>query len=195
MKEFVKKNLASGKLLRKIVDFFHFMYLAFANHIVSNVPFYFIRTFIYRYGYFMKIGKNSHIQMGLRVYAPWKIKIGNNCAIGNDCFLDGRRGIIIGNNVDIASNVKILTLGHDLDDEWYKTVGKQVIIENNVSVFTAASILPGITLAEGSVVALGSILTKNTDKWTVYAGNPAKPVKKRQISNLKYTSNYKRYFH
>ena len=110
MKEFIKRNLESGKPLRKFVDFFHFLYLSFANHIVSKIPFYFLRTFIYRYFYFMKIGNCSHIQMGLRVYAPWKIKIGNNCAIGNDCFLDGRRGILIGNNVDIASNVKILTL-------------------------------------------------------------------------------------
>ncbi|HNK91179.1 MAG TPA: acyltransferase [Chitinophagales bacterium] len=195
MKEFIKQNLESGKILRKFVDFFHFLYLSFANHIVSKIPFYFIRTFIYKYFYLMKIGKNSHIQMGLRVYAPWKIKIGSNCSIGNNCFLDGRRSIEIGNNVDLASYVQILTLGHNLDDEWYKTVGKKVIINDHASIFTSASILPGVEVAEGSVVALASVLTKNTEPWSIYAGNPAKFIRERKVKSLKYLHNYKRYFH
>ncbi|MCB0512352.1 MAG: acyltransferase [Bacteroidetes bacterium] len=195
MKALIKRNLESGKAFRKFVDFFHFMYLAFANHIVSKIPFYYLRTLIYKYLYFMKIGKQTHIQMGLRVYAPWKIRIGNNCSVGNNCFLDGRRGIEIGNNVDLASYVQILTLGHDLDDETYKTVGKKVIIKDHASIFTSANILPGIIVEEGAVVGLAAVLTKNTEPWSIYAGNPAKFIRKRKINNLTYLHNYKRYFH
>lgn len=195
MKAFIKQNLESGKPLRKIVDFFHFLYLAFANHIVSKIPFYFLRKWIYKYIYFLKIGKHSNIQMGLRIYAPWKVKIGDNCTIGNNCLLDGRRGIIIGNNVDLASYVHILTLGHDLDDEWYKTVGKQVIIKDHASIFTSASILPGVIIEEGTCIGLASVVTKNTEPWSIYAGNPAKFIRLRKITKLSYRSNYKRYFH
>ena len=45
-------------------------------------------------------------------------------------------------------------------------------------------VMPGITLAEGSVVGSNSLLTKNTEPWTVYAGSPAKPIKKRKIGKI-----------
>lgn len=45
-------------------------------------------------------------------------------------------------------------------------------------------VMPGITLAEGSVVGSNSLLTTNTEPWTVYAGSPAKPIKKRKIGKI-----------
>lgn len=190
-----KQLLESGSLTRKIIDYFHFFYLSFLNHFVSKIPSYALRKLFYKYLYGMKIGKNTHLQMGLRVYAPWKIKIGSNCSIGHDSFLDGRRGIDIGNNVDIAGRVQIITLGHDVDDPEYKTLGAAVHIENHASIFTGASILPGRVVAEGSVIALGAVVTKNTEPWTVYAGNPAKKIRKRKINNLSYLHDYRRFFH
>src|SRR6201986_4604330 len=184
-----------GTPARKFVDYFHFMYLGMANHIFNKIPSYFIRKMIYRYLYRMKIGRHSNIQMGVRVYAPWKISIGNTCSIGHDSLLDGRRGINIGNNVDIAGYVRIFTLGHDLNDPSYKTSGKPVTIEDEASVFTGAYILPGITIGRGSVVALGAVVTKNTEPWGIYGGNPAKKINTRNIDHLTYARNYKRYFH
>ena len=154
-----------------------------------------MRKIFYKYFYGMKIGKNTHLQMGIRVYAPWKIKIGSNCSIGHDSILDGRRGITIGDNVDLSGHVRIFTLGHDVDDPAYKTFGETVKIDDHASVFTGASILPGKVIGEGSVVALGSVLTQNTEPWTIYAGNPAKKIRKRKINNLSYLHNYRRFFH
>lgn len=191
----IKSLTKSGSLSRKIIDYMHFFYLSFLNHIVSKIPSYTLRKLFYKYCYGMKIGKNTHLQMGLRVYAPWKIKIGSNCSIGHDSLLDGRRGITIGNNVDLAGQVRILTLGHDIDDPEYKTVGATVKIEDHASVFTGANILPGRVIGEGSVVALNAVVTKNTEPWTIYAGNPAKKIRKRKINNLSYLHNYRRFFH
>ncbi len=133
--------------------------------------------------------------MRVRMYSPHKIKIGNNCSIGNNSLLDGRRGIEIRNNVDIAGYVKILTLGHNLDSPLYETIGATVTIKDHVSIFTGASVLPGLTLEEGSVIALDSVLTKSTEPWGIYAGNPAKLIRKRKVNTITYLHNYKRYFH
>ncbi|MBS1563663.1 MAG: acyltransferase [Bacteroidetes bacterium] len=187
--------LTYGTPARRLVDYFHFMYLGLANHIFNKIPSYFIRKMIYRYLYRMKIGRHSNIQMNVRVYAPWKISIGDNCSIGHDSLLDGRRGIRIGNNVDLAGYVRIFTLGHDLDDPAYKTTGKPVVVEDEASIFTGAYILPGITVAKGSAIALGAVLTKSTEPWAIYGGNPAKKIKNRNITGLTYNRNYKRYFH
>lgn len=143
----------------------------------------------------MKIGKHSNVQMGVRFYSPWKIEVGSNCTIGYNSLLDARRGILIRNNVDLAGEVKIMTLGHDLNDPNYGTTGAPVTIESNASVFLGASILPGRTIGEGSVIALGSVVTKDTDAWCIYGGNPAKKIGEREISRLDIQQNYKRYFH
>lgn len=42
------------------------------------------------------------------------------------------------------------------------------------------TIMPGVTLAEGSILGANSLLTKNTEPWTIYVGSPAKPIKKRK---------------
>ena len=177
------------------MDYFHFLYLSFANHVVSRIPSYFIRKTLYIGLYGMKIGKNTHLQMGIRVYAPWKIRIGSNCSIGHNCLLDGRRGISIGNNVDLAGHVRIFSLGHNLDSPDYETMGGVVTIEDDASIFTGAFILPGRRLARGSVAAMGAIITKDTEPWTIYAGNPARKIRERKIDCLTYLHNYKRFFH
>lgn len=46
------------------------------------------------------------------------------------------------------------------------------------------SIMPGVTLAEGSILGANSLLTKSTEPWTIYVGSPAKPVKIRDKKNI-----------
>ena len=76
-----------------------------------------------------------------------------------------------------------------------RTRREPVVIEDDASVFTGAYVLPGITIGRGSVVALGAVVTKNTEPWCVYGGNPAKKINARAIDHLTYHRNYKRYFH
>jgi dTDP-4-amino-4,6-dideoxy-D-glucose acyltransferase len=54
-----------------------------------------------------------------------------------------------------------------------------VTFKKFASVGTNVVIMPGVTLAEGSIVGACSLLTKDTEPWTVYVGTPAKPVKMR----------------
>lgn len=178
-----------------VVRYFHFLYLSLYNHFFTHVPSYFFRKMVLKYLYSMKIGKYSNVQMGVRFYSPWKINVGDNCSIGYRSLLDARRGIIIKNNVDLAGEVKIMTLGHDLNDPSYKTAGATVTIEDDASIFMGASILPGRTIGKGSVIALGAVVTKDTEPWCIYGGNPAKKIGERTISHLDYQRNYKRFFH
>jgi len=46
------------------------------------------------------------------------------------------------------------------------------------------AIMPGVTLGEGSVIGANAVVTRNTEPWTVYVGNPAKPVKTRPNKNI-----------
>jgi galactoside O-acetyltransferase len=47
-------------------------------------------------------------------------------------------------------------------------------------------IIPGVTIAEGSVIGAGSLVTKSTEPWMVYVGTPARSVKRIEKDNIKY---------
>lgn len=119
--------------------------------------------------------------------------MGTNSVINFGCYLDNRRGIRIGNNVGIAHNTRIYTLGHDINSPYFETKGAPVTIEDNVFIFSNALIMPGVTIHEGAIVLSGSVVTKDVDAYTVVGGNPAKYIKDRQ-RNIKYKQNYNYWF-
>lgn len=122
-----------------------------------------------------------------------KFFMGRSSVINFGCYLDNRRGIYIGDNVGIAHNTKIYTLGHDLNDPKFKTKGKPVHINDNAFIFSNAMIMPGVTIGEGAVVLAGSVITKDVEPWTIVGGNPAKKIRDR-IQDVKYKSIYTYWF-
>lgn len=100
---------------------------------------------------------------------------------------------MIGNNVGIAHNTKIYTLGHDLDDPQFKTKGKQVTICDKVFIFSNAMIMPGVTIGEGAIVLAGSVVTKDVEPWMIVGGNPAKIIRERN-HDIDYKQIYPYWF-
>ena len=126
---------------------------------------------------FKKTGKRVFFGKGLDVRSPYRISIGDYCRINKNVLLDGRgKGLTIGNNVDIAQEVNIWTLQHDYNDPMYKAVGKSVVIEDYAWIASRATILPGVTIGRGAVVASCAVVTKNVPALAVVAGVPAKVI-------------------
>ena len=126
-----------------------------------------------------RLGKNSIIQTS-RFFSFGKLTVGNNSLINSGCYLDNRRGIVIGDNVVIAHDTKIYTLGHDFNDPAFKTKGKQVKIEDYVIVFSNVLIMPGVTIRKGAVILPGCVITKDVDEMAVMGGNPAVKIRQRE---------------
>lgn len=141
----------------------------------------------------MKIGKCSSIHWGAKFFDPWNIIVGNNTVIGNDILLDGRRGIRIGNNVNIAAEVAIFTLEHNPDDPYFGTQGGCVDIADYVVIGSRAMILPNVKIGEGAVVAAGAVVTKDVEPYTIVGGVPAKFIRFRN-RGLRYQLGYGRWF-
>jgi len=133
-----------------------------------------------------KLGSNNFIRMHIEVRNPKKIFIGNNNSINQHVLLDARGGdLIIGNNVDIAQETNIWTLEHDVHDDYHKSVGGSVIIEDYVWIASRVTVLPGVRIGRGAVIAANSVVTKDVAAMTIVGGIPAKPIGKRK-SKLKY---------
>ncbi|MGN7890115.1 acyltransferase [Dyadobacter sp. 22481] len=139
-----------------------------------------------------KIGKGSIIQK-VRFFGFGKLTVGTNTVINSGCYLDNRRGITIGNNVVMAHDTKIYTMGHEINDEYFKTKGSSVVIEDYVIVFSNVLIMPGVTIKRGAVILPGAVISKDVGPMEVVGGNPAKVVKIRTTLHVKKES-YKYWF-
>ena len=129
---------------------------------------------------FNKCGKN--VDIGRKAKLNSKIELGNNSSIGDMCYIQGK--VVIGNDVMIAPNVMFIASNHNYKN---KTVpmnkqgenSKGIIVEDDVWIGARAIILDGVKISKGTIVAAGSIVTKDTEEYTIVGGNPAKIIKKR----------------
>lgn len=139
----------------------------------------------------MSIGKDSSLLRNVRIINPFNIVIGNNSVVNPEVLLDGRGGkVIIGNNVDIARETNIWTMEHDPHDDFHRTKGGDVIIEDYVWIASRVTILPNIKIGRGAVIASGAVVTKDVPEMAIVGGIPAKVIGTRK-SELKYKLYYR----
>jgi acetyltransferase-like isoleucine patch superfamily enzyme len=113
------------------------------------------------------------------------LKIGNNVGINHYCFIGVRGNITIGDNVIFGPRVNIFSENHIFNnlDIPIKNQGvekKDTIIRNDVWIGANVSIMPGIKIGNGCVIAAGSVVTKDIPDFSVAAGVPAKIIKNRK---------------
>lgn len=183
---------AMPKILNRLFNYwldFQLMLLRWVGHI----PFHSIRRFIYKLAG-IKIGNGSTIHMWTNFFQPKNIEVGEDTIIGDHAFLDGRAKLIIGNHVDIASQVLIYNSEHDLTSEQFKATEESVEIGDYVFVGPRVTILPGVKIGKGAVLAAGAVITKNVPNYSIVGGVPAKIIGERTNKNLKYILGRARLF-
>jgi acetyltransferase-like isoleucine patch superfamily enzyme len=122
------------------------------------------------------------------------IFIGSHCAFNRGVLLDGRGGrLTIGDCVDVAQEANIWTLEHDVHDDFHHDRGAPVTIEDHVWVASRATILPGIRIGRGAVVATGAVVTQDVPPMAIVGGVPARQIGERR-SGLKYTLFHRPWF-
>lgn len=157
------------------------------------VPCHFFRLFFYALAG-MKIGRGSRIHIGARFFYPANIKIGEGSILGDNIFLDGRDKLIIGNHVDIASSVMIYNSEHDINSEDFHAISAQVEIGDYVFIGPRATILPGVNIGKGAIVAAGAVVTKDVPEYMIVGGVPAQVIGERKIQDLHYRLGRARLF-
>jgi acetyltransferase-like isoleucine patch superfamily enzyme len=160
----------------------------------GRIPSHCVRLFLYRHVFGIKIGKFSNLHFGCRFYKPGRVTIGDNCVIGHCCFLDGREGLVIGNNVNIAGETAIYTQEHDPQSPDFGAVGGQVVIEDYAFTGSRTLLLPGVRIGKGAGIAAGAVVTKDVEEYSIVGGVPARKIGER-TRDLRYQLRYAKLLH
>jgi acetyltransferase-like isoleucine patch superfamily enzyme len=110
--------------------------------------------------------------------------IGNNVGIAQNCFIQVRGDVKIGNNVIFGPNVSVFSENHNFSDPT-KFINEQgetrkgVCIEDGVWIGTGSIILDGVTIGANSIIAAGSIVNKDVLPYSIVGGIPAKIIRMR----------------
>ena len=112
------------------------------------------------------------------------VTIGNNSAVGAYSFLGGQGGIKIGNNVIMGPKVNIFSENHGFDDlslpiRLQPTTRKGVVIDDNCWIGANSTILDGVHIGQGCVIAASSVVTKDLPVNSIAAGIPARVIRQR----------------
>lgn len=178
--------------IRQTIKYFCSGLYYFFFSLVMTIPFELVRCGWLRVN-LKRFGKGSFAMTGVEFLSPQRISIGNRCVINKKTLLDGRGGITIGNDVDIAREVLIWSCTHDISDINHSTFCKSVTIEDHVWIGARATILPGITIGRGAVIGTSSVVTKDIPPMAVAVGNPAKIIKYR-VNELSYNLDFHPWF-
>lgn len=112
-----------------------------------------------------------------------KLIIGSNVGFSEFTYISVRGNVTIGDDVIFGPGCKVFTENHGMKNEGVpfrllEESRNDVSIGNNVWIGSGVTILPGTNIGNNSIIAAGSVVTKNIDSNTLYAGIPAKPLKK-----------------
>lgn len=150
-------------------------------------PFNYLRTIIvivFKANY-IKIKGFLRIPFDIQIWSPHRdINFGHNVQFGKGCIINC--DISFGNSILIAQNVAFI----GRDDHTYNVIGKYIwdnkrgdsyktIIEDDVWIGHGAIILTGVKIGKGSIIAAGSVVTRNVDPYSIVGGNPSKILKYR----------------
>ncbi len=130
----------------------------------------------------MNLGHNTAIHKSCYISGN-KLSLGDDSYINRNCTLDCiNASIIIGKNVGVGFNCCFFTTNHDYSSSFKRTgkvIAKNIVIGDGCWIGGNSTICPGVSIAEGSVIGAGSVVTHDCQlKNHLYAGNPARKVRK-----------------
>jgi len=136
--------------------------------------------------YFAAAGANTIIFEGVRFRGIHRLRVGDDCSLGNGSFFQAAGGITLGNRVLIGPDVKIWSANHitadterPITEQGYEYA--EVVIEDDCWLGMSVIVLPGVHLPVGCVVSAGSVVAKKAyPAWSILAGYPARAIGNRR---------------
>ena len=129
-----------------------------------------------------QVGDQAHVYPSARVYLPWMLTLGEQASIGEWALIYNLGPVKIGDQATISHRAHLCAGTHDYRDPALPLLRLPIEIGARAWVCADAFVGPGRCVGEGAVVGAGAVVVSDVPDWTIVGGNPAQPIKKRDIT-------------
>lgn len=143
-------------------------------------PFNSIRKFVLR-AFGAKIGPGVIIKPGVQVKFPWHLEVGAHSWIGERAWIENHVLVKIGANSCLSQGAMLLCGNHNYKKQAFDLMVGTITLEEGVWIGAKAVVTAGVTCKSHSVLTVSSVTSKDLEPYTIYAGNPAQAIRKRNI--------------
>lgn len=198
-KDSIQTQTQTKSIIKRVYHYINsylYGWMRFNVILVGKIPSYRIRNLLYRLLFAMRITSKTVIFGGCEFRSPWNISIGKS-VISANCILDGRGKIRIEDNVVLGSGVHVWTEEHSVNDPYFRVLKSnlgEVVIKKYAWICSDSTILPGITVNEGVVIATRACVVSDCEEYGVYVGIPAHK-KSMRNKDLRYELSGKPSWH
>jgi putative colanic acid biosynthesis acetyltransferase WcaF len=145
----------------------------------SPRPMFAWRAFLLR-AFGANLGPGCKFYPGAKVWAPWSLTCAGYVAVADGAEIYNPAPVSLGSHAILSQDAYVCGATHDYDDPRFPLLAYAMDLGAYSWVCARASVAPGVSLGEGSVLGLGSVATRDLEPWGIYAGVPAVKVKERK---------------
>jgi putative colanic acid biosynthesis acetyltransferase WcaF len=130
-----------------------------------------------------RVGVDVRIKQGLKVKFPWRLVVGDFVWLGENCWIDNVALVTIESHACLSQDVYLCTGNHDWSSPSFQLKDTAIHVGEGCWIAARSMVGPGAILGRGAVLCLGSVASRSLEPMTIYAGNPAQPIKERRMSD------------
>lgn len=130
-----------------------------------------------------KIGRGLVIKNNVTVKSPWNLTVGNDCWLGEHCWIDNLDRVTIGSDVCISQGALLLTGNHDYTLYNMPYRNAPIVVCDGAWIGAQTTVCPGVTVGRHAILTVGSVATKDMEPDGIYQGNPAVKIRERKIKS------------
>ena len=127
-----------------------------------------------------RLGNDNHIYPKARIWAPWLLETEDVVCIADGAEVYNPGGVYLAHHTVISQDAYLCGATHDYNSPDFDYIKKPIRTGPYVWICARAVVLPGTSCGSGSVLGAAGVATRDLEAWTVYAGNPARAVRKRE---------------
>jgi len=132
-----------------------------------------------------KIGPGVCVHPSSKIWAPWRLQMGEASCLGHDVDCYCVAFIAIGARATVSQYSYLCTASHNIKSPDMSLVTGPIAVGDNAWVCADVFVGPGVALGQGAVAAAGSVIVHNVEAWAVVGGNPARFIKMRECTSQK----------
>jgi putative colanic acid biosynthesis acetyltransferase WcaF len=126
-----------------------------------------------------KISGRPFVAPSAIIRMPWQLALEDRATLGAGAEVYNLGFVRLGARCTVAQQAYLCGGTHDLEDPSLPLVTGQIVIGEDCFIGVRALVLPGVNIGDGAVIGAGSVVARDLPAWTVYAGNPCRPLRPR----------------